>query len=58
MPMKRGVDNLCAKANDWLVRAIRSNPYEWSYRTWAKLTGLGYTTIENIATYQSWIHVR
>ena len=55
---RQGNENPAAKANEWLVTAIRRNRYGWTRARWSELTGLSHTAIENIATYQTWRHVR
>jgi hypothetical protein len=55
---RSGTNNPAAKANEWLVRSIRRNRYGWTRARWSELTGLGHTTIEKIATYQTWRHVK
>jgi hypothetical protein len=55
---RTGTNNPAAKANEWLVTAIRRNRYGWTRARWSELTGLGHTTIEKISTYQTWRHVK
>lgn len=58
MPIKRGSGRPGAKLNDDLVRQIRINRNGWPRWKWAKELGVCKRTIESVATYQTWKHVK
>ena len=47
-----------AKATPDLVRKIRANRSGLPRRAWADATGLHIRTIEKIATYETWRHIK
>ena len=47
-----------SKANPELVRKIRENRQGWPRWRWAQATGLHIRTIDKIATYETWRHIR
>lgn len=54
----RGRELPQAKATPDLVRKIRENRRGWPRRRWAAETGLHIRTIDKIAGYETWRHVR